>query len=108
MKKCLAVLLALVLTLSFLTFTVSAADMEITPYAFACSSCRNAMERGERYFTEGHFKVQSCPIVDGVHLHLERYVQAYWVCKTAGCPARLLEINAGNPVYVGDVCGHLE
>ena len=105
MKKCLAVLLALVLTLSFLTFTVSADDMEITPYAMACSSCRNAMDRGQYEIEYAHYKVESCSNFDGMHLHHDIYVQYYWVCNTTNCPAHLLRINAGNPVYLRSVCG---
>lgn len=105
MKKYLALLLAIVLTLSFFTFTVSADDMEATPYALACSSCRNAMERGQHEIRYDHYKVESCPSLNGMHLHHDVYIQYYWVCKTADCPARLLEINAGNPVYSHSVCG---
>ena len=106
MKKCLAVLLALVLTLSFFTFTVSADDMEATPYALACAACRNRMQTEEEEVGGGFFKVQSCPNFDGLHLHQEIYVQTYWVCRTNGCSAYGIKISAGDPVYAGVVCGH--
>ena len=107
MKKYLALLLAIVLTLSFFTFTVSAADMEPTPYALLCVECGRAMRTETTYTREGHFKVQSCSIADGPHLHFEVYAQDYWVCKNVNCTEYNIRITKGYPYYSGTECGWL-
>lgn len=107
MKKYLAVLLAIVLTLSFFTFTVSAADAGATPYALLCVECGSTMRTESTRTREGHFKVQSCSIYDGMHLHFEVYAQDYWVCKNVNCTEYNIRITKGYPYYAGTECGQL-
>ena len=108
MKKYLAVLLALVLTLSFFTFTVSAADAGATPYALLCVECGRAMRTVTVYIREDDFMVQSCPTFDGMHSHFDVYAQDYWVCKNANCLEYNIEITKGYPYYVSTECGYFE
>ncbi len=105
MKKCLALLLAIVLTLSFFTFTVSANDMEATPYALRCAECGNAMRGVQRYSEGGYFRVLRCSDFDWEHLHYEVYVQTNWICRTSGCSENGYEIIGADPVYSHEGCG---
>ncbi len=108
MKKCLALLLAIVLTLSFFTFTVSADDMEATPYALLCIECGRAMRTETNCTWEGHFKVLNCSEFNWEHLHFEVYAQDYWVCKNVNCLEYNIKITNGYPYYVGTECGLAE
>ena len=105
MKKYLAVLLAIVLTLSFFTFTVSAADMEPTPYALLCSECGRTMRGVQSYSEGGYFRVLSCDDYDGPHLHCEIYVQTNWVCRNTDCLEYGVVITGADPVYSHEGCG---
>lgn len=104
MKKYLAVLLAIVLTLSFFTFTVSAADAGATPYALRCPECGNVM-RGVQRFSEGEsFRVLTCFDYNFAHQHYEVYVQTNWVCQTSGCPEKGYEMIGADPVFSHNAC----
>ena len=85
MKKCLAVLLALVLTLSFFTFTVSADDMEITPYAYACSACRNTMTYTLHANMIDSYVSAGCSVSSDHHVHYDIFNEKEWYCDNNDC-----------------------
>ena len=87
MKKCLAVLLALVLTLSFFTFTVSADDMEATPYGYACASCRQQMRATLYTGLRNEYVSAGCSASNEHHVHYDEWSERDWICANEECPA---------------------